>query len=356
MPVSVVVGGQFGSEGKGKVALFLAKEREARVAVRVGGTNSGHTVIDHTGKPIIFRHLPTACLLPQIINVIPPGNYVHVPTLLEEIRRVGSPPERIAIDPHAWIIDEADVEAEKGNGLKEAIGSTATGTGASLVRRIQRSKSGPFAKDIPALRVYVRDTSELLSRALKNDQRIILEGTQGFGLSLLHSGFYPYTTSRDTTASAFVSEAGLSPLDVDEVVLVIRAFPIRVAGTSGPLPNEIDWQTVTLESGDTNKLVEYTSVTNRVRRVARFDPEIVKRAIAHNRPTLIVMNHFDYVDANCKKECRLTQKALGFIGHVETSIGNRLSLLGFGADSLAWRDIKHRKLGNEGKLSGLVKY
>ena len=84
---------------------------------------------------------------------------------------------------------------------------------------------------------------------LEAGQRIIIEGTQGFGLSLLHSKYYPFVTSRDTTAAAFVSEAGLSPLDVDDIVLVLRAFPIRVGGNSGPLPNEIDWDTVTSESG-----------------------------------------------------------------------------------------------------------
>lgn len=347
MPVSVVVGGQFGSEGKGKVAHFLAKERHARFAVRVGGTNSGHTVIDQSGSAVIFRHLPTACILPQVVSVIPPGNYLHLPTLLSEIRRIGAEAPRIAIDPYAWIIQDIDVQAERKSGLQGAIGSTATGTGAALIRRIQRSESESFAKDIPALRPYLRDTTELLALALRDQQRVVLEGTQGFGLSLLHSRLYPYCTSRDTTAAGFVSEAGLSPLDVDEVVLVIRTFPIRVAGESGPLLNEIDWATVTSESRYSSPLVEYTSVTNRVRRVARFDPEIVRRAIAHNRPTCIALNHLDYVDASCASESRLTQQALDFAGIIEANIDARLSLLGFGPASLTWRDIKIQRISNE---------
>src|SRR5262249_50077591 len=133
----------------------------------------------------------------------------------------------------------------------------------------------------------------------------------------------------------------------DEVVLVIRTFPIRVAGESGPLPNEIDWPTVTTESGYSGQLVEYTSVTNRVRRVARFDPEIVRRAIAHNRPTCIALNHLDYIDASCANEHRLTQKALDFAGTIEGKIGARLSLLGFGPASLTWRDIKIQRISNE---------
>lgn len=347
MPVSVVVGGQFGSEGKGKVAHFLAKERHARFAVRVGGTNSGHTVIDQSGNAVVFRHLPTACLLPQVVSVIPPGNYLHVPTLLGEIRLIGAEPQRIAVDPYAWVIQDMDVQAEQKSCLQGAIGSTATGTGAALVRRIQRSVSESFAKDIPALQPYLRDTTELLTHALRDQQRVILEGTQGFGLSLLHSRLYPYCTSRDTTAAGFVSEAGLSPLDVDEIVLVIRTFPIRVAGASGPLPDEIDWATVTSESGYSSPLVEYTSVTNRVRRVARFNPDIVRRAIAHNRPTCIALNHLDYIDALCANERRLTQKALDFVGTIEGNIGARLSLLGTGPASLTWRDIRSQRIGNE---------
>lgn len=69
MPVTVIVGGQFGSEGKGKVAHFFAQEKKAAVAIRVGGPNSGHTVIDSSGSPIVFRQLPTAALLPHVTCV-----------------------------------------------------------------------------------------------------------------------------------------------------------------------------------------------------------------------------------------------------------------------------------------------
>ncbi len=348
MPVTVVIGGQFGSEGKGKVSHFLAQETRVAFAVRVGGPNSGHTVIDPFGKPIIFRHLPTPCILPDVVSVIPPGSYLHIDTLLGEIRQVGLPSERLAIDPHAWIISSLDEKAEADGGLKGAIGSTGAGVGASLLRRIGRAGPSTFAKDIPELMPFLKDTGEILGLALKNRQRVLVEGTQGFGLSVLHSPHYPYCTSRDTTASAFVSEAGLSPMDVDEVVLVLRTFPIRVGGASGPLPNEIDWATVTAESGYPRNLIEFTSVTKRVRRVARFDPEIVRRAILHNRPTCIALNHLDYVDAQCTKGNRLTQRSREFVQKTESLIGSRISLLGFDRDSLAWRDLKARKVAHHG--------
>ncbi len=82
---------------------------------------------------------------------------------------------------------------------------------------------------------------------------------------------YPYVTSRDTSAAAILSECGLSPFDVENIVMVIRAFPIRVSGDSGELPNEINWDILRDELGTINNMTEYTSCTNRVRRVARFD-------------------------------------------------------------------------------------
>jgi adenylosuccinate synthase len=159
-------------------------------------------------------------------------------------------------------------------------------------------------------------------------RRIIIEGTQGFGLSLLHSQYYPFVTSRDTTAAAFVSEAGLSPFDVDGVVLVLRAFPIRVGGNSGPLPNEIEWDKVTRESGNQIPVVEHTSVTKTVRRVARFDPDIVRKAIMVNNPTRIVLNHLDHIDVLCGKGRELTEKASAFVANVEFLIERRIDYLG----------------------------
>jgi adenylosuccinate synthase len=160
-----------------------------------------------------------------------------------------------------------------------------------------------------------------------------VEGTQGFGLSLLHSVDYPYVTSRDTTAAAFISEAGLSPLDVDQIVLVLRAFPIRVAGNSGRLPNEIDWETITHESGSPVPIIEYTSVTGMTRRVARFQPEVVRQAILVNQPTHVVMNHLDYIDASCAQSNQLSKKVHSFVRDVESMIGISINYLGFSPSS-----------------------
>jgi len=327
MSVSVIFGGQFGSEGKGKTAHFFAKYLKAKAVIRVGGPNSGHTVIDQNGEPLILKHLPTASIIKGVYSVITPGNYLNTDILQNEITKTGIDKEHLYIDPFSVIISKEDIEKETTGGLKEAIGSTGSGTGAALSRRVNRNKDLKFAKDEPCLKSYIKNTRSFLRYLINENERIIIEGTQGFGLSLLHSGLYPFTTSRDTSAAGFVSEAGLSPLDVDDVIMVIRSFPIRVGGNSGPLPSEVSWQAVSEVSGSATPIIELTSVTKKIRRVAEFDPEIVKKAIEVNRPTRIVLNHVDYFDSDCNANY-ISETALKQIGKIEMLINRKINFIG----------------------------
>lgn len=348
MPVTVVVGGQFGSEGKGKVAHAIALEQRASLAIRVGGPNSGHTVIDDRGVPIVFRQLPTAAIIPTVHCVLPAGMYVHVPTLQSEIRLAKLDQTRLSIDPFSLIVDEVDSQAEIASGLQKSIGSTGSGTGNGVIRRVARQTGNVFAKDVPALRPFMRDSVELLRDQLESRAQVILEGTQGFGLSLLHSASYPYCTSRDTTASGFLSEVGLSPFDVDGVVMVIRAYPIRVAGNSGHLPNETNWATISRESGSPGAIQEFTSVTNKLRRVAYFNEDVVKRALACNMPTRVVLNHVDYVDYSCKQSGSLSAKARSFVLNVQELIGRKIDDVGVSPSTLIRCDPKLRRVIGHG--------
>ncbi len=327
MPVTVIVGGQFGSEGKGKVAKCIAEATKATVAIRCGGPNSGHTIINDKGHPVIFQQLPTACIIPDVISVLCAGMYIDIEILLSEIVKANIDEKHLFIDPKAVIITEEIKECEQNNDLQYLIGSTASGTGEAVIRRIQRKSDIVFAGEIAELRPYVRNVSDFLRERLDRGERIILEGTQGFGLSLIHSSYYPNVTSRDTTASGFLAEAGLSPLDVDDVVLVIRAFPIRVAGNSGPLPNEIDWNILTKESCSPDDLTERTSVTNKIRRVARFDADIVRQAIKINKPSRIVLNHLDYVDYNVREQ-GMTEIISDFMHAVSKDIESKIDIFG----------------------------
>lgn len=295
MGVSVVVGGQFGSEGKGKVSRIMAEKYEATAVVRVGGINSGHTVIDQAGNPMIFRILPTAAVDKMAYCILPAGSYLDIDLLFQEIKQSGIDPSKVKIHENAAVITQEQVEMERANNLSGRIGSTESGTGASVSMRATRDPAFLRARDVEALHPFLCDTSEFLRAELSKGHEILIEGTQGFGLSNLHSRYYPYTTSRDTTAAGFISEAGLSPFDVTNIIMVIRSFPIRVSGDSGPLPNITTWETVTKYANSPVSIEEYTSVTKKLRRVGKFDADIVRKAITVNRPNQIVLNHMDYI-------------------------------------------------------------
>jgi adenylosuccinate synthase len=334
MPVSVIFGGQFGSEGKGKATLFFAKDLNAKAVIRVGGPNSGHTIVSDNDEIIVLKQLPVSSILENMYSIITSGSYIDVDILLKEIAKTKISSNNLFIDPYAVIISEVDLITEKESGLKESIGSTGSGTGAALSRRINRDKELKFAKDEPLLEKYIKiDTKSFVRNLLNNNERIIVEGTQGFGLSLLHSDLFPFSTSRDTSAAGFVSEAGISPIDVDDVIMILRSFPIRVGGNSGPLPLEVDWDYITKQCGNEMNIVEYTSVTKKIRRVAKFHSEIVKKSIEVNNPTRIVLNHVDYFDYHCKAGI-ITENVRSEINNIEKSIGRKVDFIGMDQKSL----------------------
>jgi adenylosuccinate synthase len=119
--------------------------------------------------------------------------------------------------------------------------------------------------------------------------------------------------------------------------MVLRAFPIRVAGNSGPLPNETDWGTIGRNSGYESDLTERTTVTDMVRRVARFDATVVREAIEANNPSHIVLNHVDYIDASCRKTHQLNSKTEQFVAQVEQQIRSKVDFVGFGPSSIVSR-------------------
>ena len=339
MPVTVVVGGQFGSEGKGKVAHWLAREQRAAYAIRVGGPNSGHTAVQN-GSPVVLRQLPTPVLIGDVVGVIPAGAYIRIEVLLREVEQLGLRRDQLLIDPGAMVIDDSMRAEEREAGLVEAIASTGEGVGSALARRTMRRSSVTFAGNTAVLRGFVRsDLHRILADALARQARLLVEGTQGFGLSILHGGYYPYATSRDTTAAGAVSEAGLSPRDVDCVALTLRAFPIRVGGHSGPLPLETTWEKISDASGVNEDLTEYATVTGRPRRVARFHEDIVIRAISVNRPDLLFLNHVDYFDYTIHEQANLTERAAKEVYSLECRVGQEIDHVGIGPGRIIRRPV-----------------
>lgn len=342
MPLSVVVGGQYGSEGKGKTALHIVRSDPSTAAViRVGGSNSGHTGVGRDGRRYALRQLPAGAIDGRVWVIVPAGAYVDVGILLSEIEALGYQAGRIAINPLAHVITAEHKAWESEAMLGDAIGSTQSGTGAAVLSRVARGAGAlppaVRAEDVAALTPYLKDTTAIARDLLADGRRVVIEGTQGFGLSALHADAWPKATSRDTTAAGFVAEAGLSPLDVDDVTMVIRCHPIRVAGRqSGPLPRETSWSEIAEAAGIERDLTELTTVTRACRRVGHFDAAIVRQAIAANRPSRIVLNHVDYVSPASTGD-RLDAKACAFVDDIAGQIGQAVDWVGTSpADLLAY--------------------
>lgn len=346
MPVSIVVGGQYGSEGKGKVALEMVRRDPSIVAVaRPGGTNSGHTGYDKNGRRIILRQFPAASLDGNVSVIFPAGSYVDAELFLAELSFLGLHDDQVLLDRRAQLILPDHKDAEVEGGLVESIGSTGSGTGAAVMSRIARDAPGVqraiSVEEDPRLAHFVRNVPDAIDTILAGRRRILIEGTQGFGLSVLHGASWPKATSRDTTASAFLSECGMPPTVVDEIVMVLRTFPIRVAGDSGPLFGETTWSEIQKSSGSATSLNEFTSVTKKLRRVGKFDPSIVRQAIKANAPTRIILNHLDYIDARVFESTRISERIRNYVDRVSTCIGHPIREIGTGPKTLT--NVSHAR-------------
>ena len=294
MSVTVVVGGQFGSEGKGKICAHLAMTDNVDYMVRCGGPNSGHTV-DVGGKRYQLRQVPAGFINPYTRLLVAPGALVDPEVFLQEVALCRLDPSRIGIDRNAGVIEDVDLVNERSLDLADRLGSTGTGVGSAVSRRVLREPNFCLAENHTALSPFVTSVRDELSEAVRLDRSIVVEGTQGFGLSLYHAEKWPYRTSRDTTAHSFLGEVGVGVRNY-EVVMATRTYPIRVAGNSGPLPHEVTWEDVQRESGYPHPIAEFTTTTKRLRRVARFDWSVVDQAVAANSPTQIALHGADYID------------------------------------------------------------
>lgn len=327
--VDVIIGGSYGSEGKGNIAFHLAPEYD--LLLRVGGPNAAHKVYLASGE--IFTHfsLPSGTQAGQAQLAIGPGAVIHPEELLEEISRCDVSSERLSIDPQVMVIEDADKEREAE--IAQRIASTASGTGAATARRVLRDADVRLARDVPELAPYIRKTEDILERAYASRQRIMLEGTQGSGLSLFH-GPYPKVTSRDTNVSGCLAEAGIAPARVRKTVLVVRTYPIRVGGESGPLRKELQWEDVEERSGLTGLAKkERTSKTNKLRRVGEPEWDLLRRSALQNAPTDIALTFADYLgaeNANAWRFEQLTEETIEFIDEIESVTGARVSLISTG--------------------------
>lgn len=335
--VDVLVGGQYGSEGKGQIVSYLSPEYD--ILVRVGGPNAGHQVFEEP-QPYTHHQLPSGSRCSSALLLIGPGATLRVPNLLDEIADCKVESGRLFVDPQAMIISDDDRKGEE-EGTR-TIGSTGQGVGLALARRITGRLYAPppaLARDIPELKPFIRRVVEVLEEAYSQDKRILLEGTQGTALSLYH-GHYPHVTSRDTTVAGCLAEAGIAWNRVRRAIMVCRTYPIRVqspaGGDSGFMSQETTWLEISRRSKISLarlKKAERTSTTHRARRVAEFDWCLLRRSALLNGVTDIALTFTDYLSVQNQKAMRFDQlhgNTINFIEEIERVAGAPVSLIATG--------------------------
>jgi adenylosuccinate synthase len=331
MPCTVVTGGFWGDEGKGKIISYLALNDQLGVCVRTGSVNAAHTVW-YQGRRYALQMVPAAFVHEKCRLLIGAGANVHIAQFLEEVEATNVK-NRIGIDHQASIIEEKHSIQDKTRAYLKGIGTTGRGVGPAIEERVGRTAK--LAKNVPELQPYLIDVAVEVNNAIDNGKKVLLEGTQGFMLSLFH-GTFPYVTGRDTSASAICSEAGVGPTKIDNVLVVFKAFMTRVG--AGPLPGEL-----TKEEALKRGWFEIAAGTGRERRSAPFNFELAIKAVMINGATQAAVTKLDILYPQCKgakNYDELPEEVKQFIKEIERQVGIPVVLIGTGPEAL---DIVDRR-------------
>jgi len=326
MPCTVIAGGFWGDEGKGKIISYLALKEPLDFCVRTGSVNAAHTIW-YKGKRYALHMVAGGFVHEKCRLLIGAGSNVDVKQFLEEVEATNVK-KRIGVDNQASIIEEKHSTQDKSNAhLKQVVGTTGRGVGPAIEERVRRTAK--LARDVPELKSYLTDVSAEVNDAIDEGKKVLLEGTQGLMLSLFH-GTYPYVTGRDTSAAAICSEAGVGPTKISDVLVVLKAFMTRVG--TGPLPGEIS-----KEEAQKRGWFETAAGTGRDRRSAPFSFELARKAVAINGATQIALTKLDCVFPACqgaKTYSILSSEAKAFTNDVEKRTGVPVTLIGTGPEAL----------------------
>ena len=336
MPGTVVVGTQWGDEGKAKVVDLLS--RDADVVVRYqGGHNAGHTVVAN-GQKFAFRLTPSGILYPNVTPVIGNGVVIDLPTLFAEIAMLqgaGVDTSRLMVGANAHLImpyhQQLDALAEKRRG-DLAIGTTKNGIGPAYVDKVARD--GLRVQDLlvpdrfrarlravlteknailtaifgepaldegeilarylddfaPRLTPYIGDSVAFVQRALRSGKQVLFEGAQATFLDIDH-GTYPFVTSSNPVAGAACAGAGVGPRDLTRIVGIAKAYVTRVG--AGPFPSELKDE---IGNGIVERGQEFGTVTGRRRRPGWFDAVMMRHAAQLNTLTELAIIKLDIFD------------------------------------------------------------
>lgn len=335
MSATILIGAQWGDEGKGKITDFLA-ERSQVVVRSQGGNNAGHTVINGSNEYKLHL-IPSGILFANTLNLIGNGVVVDIGVLLDEIdglKERGISFENFYISdrahlimPYHKVLDGLEEEAK----AEAKIGTTGRGIGPAYVDKVNRigirlcdllceaefcrklavaleQKNTLLTKIYGAepldsdaivsefrdlakrIRPYVADTSVLLHKALKENKTILFEGAQGTHLDVDH-GTYPFVTSSSPVSGGALTGTGVGPTSIDKVVGVAKAYTTRVG--SGPFPTELEdeFGEVLRQRG-----FEFGTTTGRPRRCGWLDTVVLKHSVRVNGITDLAVTKLDVLD------------------------------------------------------------
>jgi adenylosuccinate synthase len=325
MPCTVICGGFWGDEGKGKIISYLAIKEKLDVCVRTGSVNAAHTIW-YEGKRYALHMVPGGFVHEKCRLLIGAGSNVEVAQFLKEVEETNVK-NRIGVDSQASIIEEKHSAQDKASAHLKGLGTTGRGVGPAIEERVRRTAK--IARDVPELKPYLADVAAETNNAINGGKNVLLEGTQGLMLSLFY-GTYPYVTGRDTSASEICSEAGVGPTKVDNVLVVLKSFMTRVG--TGPLPGELP-----KEEAMKRGWFETAAGTGRDRRSAPFNFELAKKAVMLNGATQVAVTKLDCVYPKCKGARTyndLPSDAKQFINEVEKQTRVAAALIGTGPEAL----------------------
>ena len=332
MPSTVIVGAQWGDEGKGKIIDFLAEDMDVVVRTQ-GGNNAGHTIYVR-GEKFVLSLVPSGILRPGKICVLGNGVVIDPSALASEIaslraRKVAVSPRNLRISDRAHLVMPYHRQRDRlDEGSGRRIGTTMRGIGPAygdkvgrvgirahelldpqrlkeLVRERMEESNRRFgtasadaspaaaADEFAALAIqlspYVCDTAAFLEKSRQSGKRILFEGAQGTFLDVDH-GTYPFVTSSNTTAGGVCTGAGIPPSSIDVVIGVAKAYSTRVG--EGPFPTEDESMGERLHGLGR----EFGAVTGRARRCGWFDAVLARRAMAINGFSSLAVTNLDGLD------------------------------------------------------------
>lgn len=406
--VSIVVGLQWGDEGKGKVSSELGNN--AKIVIRAtGGNNAGHTVVCN-GQKYALHLLPSAIMKDGVLNIIGPGVVVDLDVLIQEIKSIFArkpSAKRLMISDKAHIIFAYHKSMDKlQEELKEhKIGTTGRGIGPCYSDKMSRvgirmgdlitcTEQELRAKIREAIAIpnilfqntghadwvvnentiykscckwkkyfqrYIVDVQPTISKAINDNTSIVIEGAQAFNLDIDH-GDYPFVTSSNPIASGACSGAGIGPMQINNVIGILKAYSSRVG--EGPFPTELS-----CEEGEEGAFIremgnEYGTTTGRPRRCGWLDLAKVSKAAQINGCSSLCINHIDTVgiiglklghiavcigydenqkpiyeyfggwkiDSNCKTWKDLPSNAQKYLGFIEEKTHVPVQYIGIGSD------------------------